>query len=44
MIDFYSGKHDPSRPEAISFYLDVRPKLSMEGAWMRAQRWVGSFF
>ncbi|PWW78161.1 cytochrome c and c1 heme-lyase [Tuber magnatum] len=44
VIDFYSGKPDPKRPEALSFYLDVRPKLSPEGAWMRMQRWAGSFF
>ncbi|CAZ81491.1 unnamed protein product [Tuber melanosporum] len=44
VIDFYSGKPDPKRPEALSFYLDVRPKLSPEGAWMRIQRWTGSFF
>ncbi|KAG0637518.1 cytochrome c/c1 heme-lyase [Tuber brumale] len=44
VIDFYSGKPDPKRPEALSFYLDVRPKLSPEGVWMRIQRWTGSFF
>ncbi|RPB16007.1 cytochrome c and c1 heme-lyase [Morchella conica CCBAS932] len=44
VIDFYSGKHDPKQPEAVSFYLDVRPKLSVEGVMMRAQKWFGSFF
>lgn len=44
VIDFYSGKNDPKQPGAVSFYLDVRPKLSMEGVMMRAQRWFGSFF
>lgn len=44
VIDFYSGKYDPNRPDAVSFYLDVRPKLSAEGVWMRVQRFVGSFF
>ncbi|KAK6517275.1 Cytochrome c1 heme lyase [Arthrobotrys megalospora] len=44
IIDFYSGKRDPTRPEIPSFYLDVRPKLTAEGAWMRAQRWFNSWF
>lgn len=43
VIDFYSGKRDPKNPGIPSFYLDVRPKVSVEGAWMRAQRWVSSF-
>ncbi|KAL7272980.1 Cytochrome c1 heme lyase [Rhizina undulata] len=44
VIDFYSGRRDPQRAEAVSFYLDVRPKLSPEGVWMRLQRWAGSWF
>ncbi|KAK6336024.1 Cytochrome c1 heme lyase [Orbilia blumenaviensis] len=44
IIDFYSGKRDPARPEIPSFYLDVRPKLTVEGAWMRAQRWINTWF
>ncbi|KAF3088408.1 Cytochrome c1 heme lyase [Orbilia oligospora] len=43
IIDFYSGKRDPNRPEIPSFYLDVRPKLTVEGTWMRAQRWLNSW-
>ncbi|KAF9979359.1 Cytochrome c1 heme lyase [Actinomortierella ambigua] len=38
IIDFYSGKPDPRYPEAPSFYLDVRPKLSPEGAWLRFKK------
>jgi len=44
VIDFYSGKQDPSKPGIPSFYLDVRPKVSVEGVWMRTQKWVGSLF
>ncbi|KAI8366693.1 cytochrome c/c1 heme-lyase [Radiomyces spectabilis] len=35
VIDFYTGKRDPRRPEAVSFYLDVRPGLSPGGIWDR---------
>ncbi|GJJ75355.1 cytochrome c heme-lyase [Entomortierella parvispora] len=38
IIDFYSGQPDPRYPEAPSFYLDVRPKLTPEGAWQRFKR------
>ncbi|KAI8596000.1 cytochrome c heme lyase [Dissophora ornata] len=38
IIDFYSGQPDPRYPEAPSFYLDVRPKLTMDGAWQRFKR------
>ncbi|KAI5854540.1 cytochrome c/c1 heme-lyase [Tricharina praecox] len=44
VIDFYSGKPDPRQPEKVSFYLDVRPKLSIEGVKMRTAKWVGSWF
>ncbi|KAF3936380.1 hypothetical protein ABW19_dt0200729 [Dactylella cylindrospora] len=44
IIDFYSGKRDPARPDIPSFYLDVRPKLTLEGTMMRAQRWLSSWF
>ncbi|KAF3905747.1 hypothetical protein AA313_de0202501 [Arthrobotrys entomopaga] len=44
IIDFYSGKRDPARPEIPSFYLDVRPKLTLEGTLMRVQRWASSWF
>ena len=27
MIDFYSGKTDPSGDRPVSYYLDVRPAL-----------------
>ncbi|KAI5816082.1 cytochrome c/c1 heme-lyase, partial [Pyronema omphalodes] len=40
VIDFYSGKSDPKQPERVSFYLDVRPKISVEGVKMR----MGRFF
>lgn len=33
VIDFYSG-------ENLSFYLDVRPKISMEGIKMRVRRFI----
>ncbi|KAG0238338.1 Cytochrome c1 heme lyase [Actinomortierella wolfii] len=38
IIDFYSGKPDPRYPEAPSFYLDVRPKLTLDGAWLRFKK------
>ena len=44
VIDFYSGKPDPRMPGKLSFYLDVRPKLSIEGVKMRTARWVGQWF
>ncbi|KAF8418517.1 cytochrome c/c1 heme-lyase, partial [Tirmania nivea] len=45
VIDFYSGKRDPRRPEAVSFYLDVRPKLnSVEGVVMRVERFFSGLF
>ncbi|KAF8458880.1 cytochrome c/c1 heme-lyase [Terfezia claveryi] len=45
VIDFYSGKRDPQRPEAVSFYLDVRPKVnSVEGVVMRLGRFFSGFF
>lgn len=44
VIDFYTGRTDPRFPERPSFYLDVRPKLTPEGAWMRADKWVRSWF
>ncbi|KAL1925661.1 uncharacterized protein VTP21DRAFT_544 [Calcarisporiella thermophila] len=31
VIDFYAGKQDPNRPQNVSFYLDVRPALSLSG-------------
>ncbi|KAK9337876.1 hypothetical protein LIPSTDRAFT_49747 [Lipomyces starkeyi NRRL Y-11557] len=41
VIDFYAGKQNPEYPSIPSFYLDVRPKLTPEGAWMRFQKFVG---
>ncbi|KAF9171333.1 Cytochrome c1 heme lyase [Mortierella sp. AD011] len=40
IIDFYSGQPDPRYPEAPSFYLDVRPKLTMDGAWLRFKKFM----
>ncbi|KAF9112901.1 Cytochrome c1 heme lyase [Mortierella sp. AM989] len=40
IIDFYSGQPDPRYPEAPSFYLDVRPKLTMDGAWQRFKKFM----
>ncbi|KAF9203782.1 Cytochrome c1 heme lyase [Haplosporangium sp. Z 27] len=40
IIDFYSGRPDPRYPEAPSFYLDVRPKLDMDGAWLRFKKFM----
>ncbi|KAI7856988.1 cytochrome c/c1 heme-lyase [Circinella umbellata] len=37
VIDFYSGKQDPRRPESVSFYLDVRPAVSLSGIWDRVR-------
>jgi len=42
VIDFYSGKK--TNDAELSFYLDVRPKLSPEGIWMRAQRSLTDLF
>lgn len=44
VIDFYTGKPNPLIPEMPSFYLDVRPKLTPEGAWMRADRFIRNLF
>jgi cytochrome c heme-lyase len=44
VIDFYAGKRDPRQPERVSFYLDVRPKLSLEGVKMRTAKWLGQWF
>ncbi|KAK9473312.1 cytochrome c/c1 heme-lyase [Dipodascopsis tothii] len=41
IIDFYAGRPNPSTPAVPSFYLDVRPKLSASGAWMRFKRFTG---
>ncbi|EMR10306.1 hypothetical protein PNEG_01565 [Pneumocystis murina B123] len=41
IIDFYSGKKEG---DLLSFYLDVRPKLSINGAWMRLIRVFEDFF
>ncbi|ORX95852.1 cytochrome c and c1 heme-lyase [Basidiobolus meristosporus CBS 931.73] len=38
VIDFYSGKPDPNSPSSVSFYLDVRPALSVEGVMDRIRR------
>lgn len=44
VIDFYAGKPNPLIPEMPSFYLDVRPKLSVEGVTMRLERFIKSFW
>ncbi|ORX49852.1 cytochrome c and c1 heme-lyase [Hesseltinella vesiculosa] len=46
VIDFYSGKPDPKNPFAPSFYLDVRPAVSVHGIWDRVRMaWSkGDFF
>ncbi|KAJ1778700.1 Cytochrome c1 heme lyase [Coemansia sp. RSA 1824] len=41
VIDFYQGKTDPKNPNAPSFFLDVRPALTVEGAWDRTRRFFG---
>ncbi|KTW29715.1 hypothetical protein T552_00922 [Pneumocystis carinii B80] len=41
IIDFYSGKKEG---ELLSFYLDVRPKLDMNGGYMRIIRGFREFF
>ncbi|KAK9453021.1 cytochrome c/c1 heme-lyase [Dipodascopsis uninucleata] len=41
VIDFYTGKPSSITPDIPSFYLDVRPKLSLEGAWIRFQKFIG---
>ncbi|KAI8320740.1 cytochrome c and c1 heme-lyase [Martensiomyces pterosporus] len=41
VIDFYEGKKDERNPLAPSFYLDVRPALTLEGAWDRARKYWG---
>lgn len=42
VIDFYEGRQDTRNPMAPSFYLDVRPALTAEGAWNRVRRWFVS--
>ncbi|KAI1616608.1 cytochrome c/c1 heme-lyase [Exophiala viscosa] len=43
VIDFYQGKQEASgNPNALNFYLDVRPKLNTFEGWkMRAERIAG---
>ncbi|KAJ2861126.1 Cytochrome c1 heme lyase [Coemansia erecta] len=41
VIDFYEGKRDARNPHAPSFYLDVRPALTLESAWDRMRRFAG---
>ncbi|KAJ1962739.1 Cytochrome c1 heme lyase [Dipsacomyces acuminosporus] len=41
VIDFYEGRKDERNPLAPSFYLDVRPALTLEGAWDRARKFFG---
>lgn len=42
IIDFYQGKEDKTKPGALNFFLDVRPKMnSFEGVRMRAERALG---
>ncbi|KAJ2740242.1 Cytochrome c1 heme lyase [Coemansia sp. BCRC 34301] len=41
VIDFYEGRKDSHNPLAPSFYLDVRPALTLEGAWDRVRKLVG---
>ena len=31
IIDFYSGKPDSKNPHSVSFYIDARPALTLEG-------------
>jgi cytochrome c heme-lyase len=49
IIDFYTGRMDPSAPHNPSFYIDARPALdNWEGVRMRAEhvweQWVGRFW
>lgn len=46
IIDFYSGRSDPSSPHLPSFYIDARPALdTWDGVKMRFERirdrWIG---
>lgn len=41
VIDFYSGQGNGVTDGKINFYLDVRPKLTLEGAKMRFKRLIG---
>ncbi|KAJ1993837.1 Cytochrome c1 heme lyase [Coemansia spiralis] len=41
VIDFYQGKKDPQNPHAPSFYLDVRPALTLESSWDRLRKFAG---
>ncbi|ORX71276.1 cytochrome c and c1 heme-lyase [Linderina pennispora] len=36
-----SVRKDPKNPHAPSFYLDVRPALTLEGAWDRTRKYFG---
>ncbi|KAJ3187776.1 hypothetical protein HDU85_006169 [Gaertneriomyces sp. JEL0708] len=39
VIDFYSGAQDPKSSQNVSFYLDVRPKLTLDGMADRLKMW-----
>ncbi|KAJ2558845.1 Cytochrome c1 heme lyase [Coemansia sp. RSA 1933] len=41
VIDFYEGKRSAQNPEAPSFFLDVRPALTLESSWDRMRKFVG---
>ncbi|CAG8732483.1 35565_t:CDS:2, partial [Racocetra persica] len=43
VIDFYSGQPDPKLPHSVSFYLDVRPAFTLDGAIDRFRRWMSLF-
>ncbi|CAG8546442.1 12439_t:CDS:2 [Acaulospora morrowiae] len=42
VIDFYAGQPNPEFPQNVSFYLDVRPALTLEGVLDRFRRFLRS--
>ncbi|KAJ2777708.1 Cytochrome c1 heme lyase, partial [Coemansia javaensis] len=38
IIDFYVGRQNPNDPHSPSFFIDVRPALTIGGAWDRVRR------
>jgi cytochrome c heme-lyase len=45
VIDFYTGRSDPSNPKHVAFYLDVRPAVdSVAGVETRAKGWLRQIF
>jgi cytochrome c heme-lyase len=42
IIDFYGGQGNGSQA-TVNFYMDVRPKLTLEGGKMRLHSWMNNW-